>query len=129
MGAACGPRIEPALNRSVATATRPILGSGSFTTGKFTVAEQYKLVFSGRLAEGMAEADVVAGLARLLWRRGVRVGNVDKTQITGGVRAPIIANLRPAQRARAIEENGGLRGRLRHEFVLCLAPMVAGARA
>ena len=65
-GAACGPRIEPALNRSVATATRPILGSGSFTTGKFTVAEQYKLVFSGRLAEGMAEADVVAGLARLL---------------------------------------------------------------
>ncbi len=30
------------------------------------MAEQYKLVFSGRLAEGIAEADVIAGLARLL---------------------------------------------------------------
>ena len=30
------------------------------------MAELYKLVFSGRIAEGMAEAQVVAGLARLL---------------------------------------------------------------
>jgi hypothetical protein len=62
-------------------------------------------------------------------RRGVRLGHIDKTQITGGVRTPIIPNLRPAQRARAIEENGGLRGWLRHEFVLCLTPSLAGARA
>ena len=64
--AACGRRIEPALNRPVPAATRPILRSGRFITGKFTVAEQYKLVFSGRIAEGMAAADVVVGLARLL---------------------------------------------------------------
>lgn len=34
--------------------------------GKFTVAEQYKLVFSGRIVEGMTQAQVLAGLARLL---------------------------------------------------------------
>lgn len=37
-----------------------------FPAGKFTVAEQYKLVFSGRIVEGMAQAQVLAGLARLL---------------------------------------------------------------